>query len=97
MVWIAGFSFTGQLTLPDGAIVTPDEAHSVHAYSAVATITATSFVTGALWRLTLDGADFAYAVKDGDTIDLVASGLATAINRGPQASSPLRAAAARSR
>src|SRR5207248_372720 len=76
---VDGYAFTASLTGPSGAIAI-DEANSTHSFTATATLTGT-VTTGMTWALTLDTTQVLYTAKDGDTLDLAASGLAASIVR----------------
>ncbi|HKI93353.1 MAG TPA: hypothetical protein VJ986_13715, partial [Gaiellaceae bacterium] len=81
-VTVNGPAFTGAITA-GGDTLSIDSAASTPALTGSTTFTLSGTPTpGEVWKLTLNGADFAYGAQQGDGLDTIATALATSVGNG---------------
>ena len=83
-VTITGPAFTASIANSETSVTSAiDTGASTHAFSGPVTLTLGGTVTaGDVWKVTINGADFGYGARLGDTLPTVATNLASTITRG---------------
>ena len=81
-VTVNGPAFTGTVTAGGGTL-TIDSSASTPALTGTTTFTLSGSVTvGEIWKLTLNGVDFAYGAQQGDGLAEIATALASSVSSG---------------